>query len=218
MPRKRARPVREGVVGKGAPTRSHLAGDLLHRTPGSASGLGKRARHQPSTAPQADSTPTLHAQLIGLPWRQIPVADEQRDRGHGRFEIRRVKITTVDAGIGFPHARLAIQIVRRRRPINSTTWSSETVYAITSLPWRQARPDLVADAIRGHWRIEALHWIRDVSFGEDLSQIRTGNGPAAMATLRNFAVSRHRLAGDTNIAHACRRTARHPNRALALLT
>jgi hypothetical protein len=39
-----------------------------------------------------------------------------------------------------------------------------------------------------------------------------------MATLRNFAVSRHRLAGDNNIARACRRTARHPNRALALLT
>jgi hypothetical protein len=34
----------------------------------------------------------------------------------------------------------------------------------------------------------------------------------------NFAGGRHRLAGDTNIAHACRRTARHPNRALALLT
>ena len=162
--------------------------------------------------------PKLHAQLVGLPWPQIPVAAEDRDRGHGRVETRRVKITTVGAGIGFPHARLAVQIVRRRRPISSTRWSSETVYAITSLPWRQARADLVADALRGHWRIEALHWIRDVTFGEDLSQIRTDNGPAAMATLRNFAVSRHRLADDHNIAHACRRTARHPNRALALLT
>jgi predicted transposase YbfD/YdcC len=193
-----------------------VTADALHTQRGHADYLHDRGAHYVLIAKA--NQPTLHAQLIGLPWRQIPVADEQRDRGHGRFEIRRVKITTVDAGIGFPHARLAIQIVRRRRPINSTTWSSETVYAITSLPWRQARPDLVADAIRGHWRIEALHWIRDVSFGEDLSQIRTGNGPAAMATLRNFAVSRHRLAGDTNIAHACRRTARHPNRALALLT
>jgi hypothetical protein len=60
--------------------------------------------------------------------------------------------------------------------------------------------------------------IRDVTFGEDLSQTRTGSRPAVMASLRNFAVSRHRLAGDANIAHACRRTARHPHRALALLT
>ena len=77
---------------------------------------------------------------------------------------------------------------------------------------------MVAEAIRGHWRIEALHWIRDVSFHEDLSQIRTGNGPAVMATLRNTAISGHRLDGAANIAQACQRTARHPNRALALLT
>jgi predicted transposase YbfD/YdcC len=77
---------------------------------------------------------------------------------------------------------------------------------------------VIADAVRGHWRIESLHWIRDVSFGEDLSQIRGGNGPANMATLRNFAVSRHRLAAATNIAQTCRHTARHPNPALNPLT
>lgn len=82
----------------------------------------------------------------------------------------------------------------------------------------QARADVVADAIRGHWRIASLHWIRDVTFGEDLCQVRTGNGPAVMASLRNTAVGRHRLDGATKIASACRHTARHPNRALALLT
>ena len=55
-------------------------------------------------------------------------------------------------------------------------------------------------------------------FAEDHSQARTGNGPAVMASLRNFAVSRHRLAGATNIAAACRETARHPSRAANLLT
>jgi predicted transposase YbfD/YdcC len=193
-----------------------LTADALHTQRAHAEYLHDRGGHYLLIA--KPNQPKLHAQLVGLPWPQIPVAAEDRDRGHGRVETRRVKITTVGAGIGFPHARLAVQIVRRRRPISSTRWSSETVYAITSLPWRQARADLVADALRGHWRIEALHWIRDVTFGEDLSQIRTDNGPAAMANLRNFAVSRHRLAGDHNIAHACRRTARHPNRALALLT
>jgi predicted transposase YbfD/YdcC len=193
-----------------------LTADALHTQRGHVEYLHTRGGHYLLIAKA--NQPRLHTQLVGLPWPHIPVAAQQHDRGHGRVETRRVKITSVGAGIGFPHARLAVQIIRRRRPIRSTTWSSETVYAITSLPCHQARPDLITDALRGHWRIEALHWIRDVSFGEDLSQIRTGNGPAVMATLRNFAVSRHRLAGDTNIAHACRRTARHPNRALALLT
>jgi hypothetical protein len=70
----------------------------------------------------------------------------------------------VDAGIGFPHARLAVQLIRRRRSIDSTTWSSETVYAITSLPWHQARPDLIADAL------EAGHHCRAVA-GADLGQV-----------------------------------------------
>ena len=60
--------------------------------------------------------------------------------------------------------------------------------------------------------------IRDVTFAEDLSQIRTGHGPVNMAALRNFALSRHRIAGADNIAAASRRVGRHPNRVLPLLT
>ena len=193
-----------------------ITADALHTQRGHAEYLHARGGHYLLIV--KPNQPRLHAQLFGLPWRQIPVVDERRDRGHGRVETRRLKITAVGSGIGFPHARLAIQVQRRRRPIGSPTWSSETIYAVTDLTWRQARADLIAEAIRGHWQIEALHWIRDVTFGEDLSQIRTGHGPAVMATLRNFAVSRHRQAGTTKIARACRHTSRHPNRALALLT
>jgi hypothetical protein len=189
MPRKRARPVREGVVGKGAPTRSHLAGDLLHRTPGSASGLGKRARHQPSTAPQADSTPTLLRRLRALPWAQIGVAARERGRGHGRVEARTISVVNLDpcpdrGGEFFPHAAQAIKVVRRRRVLGSRKWTTVTVYAITSLTAVQADPVLLARWLRGHWAIEALHWVRDVSFDEDRSQVRTGNGPQIMAALR----------------------------------
>lgn len=193
-----------------------VTADALHTHRGHAEYLHTRGGHYLWIV--KGNQPRLHAQLRELPWAQIPVVDEQRDRGHGRVEIRRVKLTAVGAGIGFPHARIAIQIQRRRRPTGSRAWTSETVYAVTSMNWRQARAGVVADAIRGHWRIEVLHWIRDVTFGEDLSQIRTGNGPAVMATLRNTAVSRHRLNGAMKIASACRHTARHPNRALALLT
>jgi hypothetical protein len=60
--------------------------------------------------------------------------------------------------------------------------------------------------------------VRDVTFSEDLSQIRTGHGPAVMATLRNLAISLHRLTGAANIAAACRHVSRHPSRVLRLLT
>ena len=60
----------------------------------------------------------------------------------------------------------------------SGKWSTETVYAVTSLTAARARPDQLAAALRGHWAIEdRLHWVRDVTYGEDLSQVRTGSGP-----------------------------------------
>jgi hypothetical protein len=62
-----------------------------------------------------------------------------------------------------------------------------------------------------------LHWVRDVSFDEDRSQVRTGHTPRVMATLRNTAISLLRLTGWDNIAEALRHHARDPGRALTCL-
>ena len=73
-------------------------------------------------------------------------------------------MTEVSAGIRFPHARLALQITRRRRSLTGRRWRSETVYAITDLDQSQIRPDEIADILRGHWHIEnRLHWVRDMT-------------------------------------------------------
>jgi len=160
--------------------------------------------------------PHLHAQLAALPWREVPVGDQTRDRGHARAERRTVRVTAVATGLLFPHAAQAVQIIRRRRPLTGKKrWSTETVYAVTSLDATQASPADLADIIRGHWTIEdRLHWVRDVVFDEDRSQVRTRNGPRTMASLRNLAVTVLRLAGVTNIAAALRHHARRPNRPL----
>jgi predicted transposase YbfD/YdcC len=92
-----------------------------------------------------------------------------------------------------------------------------TVYALTSLTHLQASPARLADYVRGHWGIEALHHIRDVTFTEDVSQVRTGNAPRVMASLRNLMVAILRLRGQTNIAAALRHNARDATRPLALL-
>jgi hypothetical protein len=60
--------------------------------------------------------------------------------------------------------------------------------AITSLSFELARPARLADLLRGHWAIEALHHIRDVTFAEDDSQVRTGAAPNVMAVLRNLVI------------------------------
>jgi predicted transposase YbfD/YdcC len=165
-----------------------------------------------------NNQPTLYAQLKNLPWRQVPAAFDARNKGHGRAEWRTLKVTAVTAGIAFPHAAQAIQIRRRRKPLSGTSkWSTETSYAVTSLAAHQAAPAQLAEWIRGHWAIEALHHIRDVTFGEDASQIRTGNGPHVMAALRNLATGILKPSGHPSIAAACRYHARDATRVLATL-
>jgi predicted transposase YbfD/YdcC len=160
--------------------------------------------------------PTLHHQLATLPWRLVPIADHTRDRGHHRVEIRRLQVTTI-AGLDFPHATQAIRITRRVRALTSHKWRTVTVYAVTNLSATQASPARLADWIRGHWGIEALHHIRDVTFAEDASQVRTGNAPRAMASLRNLAIGILHARGHRNIAAALRRHARDANQVLPLL-
>jgi hypothetical protein len=118
---------------------------------------------------------------------------------------------------GFPHASQALRITRRVRPLHYLRWRTMTVCAVTSLTAAHASPARLADYVRGHWGIETLHHIRDVTFAEDASQTRTDNAPRAMASLRNLAIGILRAHGDRNIAAALRRNARDPTRVLPLL-
>jgi predicted transposase YbfD/YdcC len=164
-----------------------------------------------------DNQPSLRAQLMNLPWRGIPTGCTQRGRGHGRDEHRTLKVTSVARGLCFPHAAQAIQVTRRRRHFGKKKWSTETVYAITSLTACQATPAQLATWIRGHWTIETIHHIRDVTYAEDASQTRTGSGPQTMAALRNLAIAILKTTGHTSIAAACRHHARDATRTLATL-
>ena len=161
--------------------------------------------------------PTLLDRCARLPWHRIPVLDRTRDRGHGRVELRTLKAVTVHH-FGFPHTAQVIQVTRKVRDLGTRRWRTVVVYAVTSLTFAQAGPARLADLIRGHWAIEnGLHWVRDVTFAEDASQLRTGTGPQVMACLRNLAIGVLSRAGPVNLAAALRRHARDPARPLATL-
>jgi hypothetical protein len=162
------------------------------------------------------NTKKLRQQLTSLPWNQIPLQDRTRRTGYGRHEIRRLKVCTVN-NLLFPGARQAVQIVRRRVDRKTGKISLKTIYAGTDLTAEQAGPAQLARLVRGHWTVEALHHVRDVTFTEDASQVRTGNTPRVMATCRSLAIGALRLAGIRNIASGLRRTARGHTRPLTLL-
>jgi len=199
-----------------------ITADAMHAQTAHAEYLHARGAHLLVTV--KGNQPSLRNRLKGLPWTQVPIGHTNTGRAHGRIEKRTLKAVTVPAGLGFPHAAQAIQVIRKTRPIKQATgtrarWRTETVYAICTLPAEAARPTELATWIRGHWSIEnRLHWVRDVTLGEDLHQARTGNGPRVMATFRNLVISLLRLTGHTSIARALRHHARHPEQAITLLT
>ena len=159
--------------------------------------------------------PTLHAACKKLPWAKVP-AHRVTSTGHGRRATRTIKVVTAPAWVTFAGANQIAQI--RRTVTKAGKRSVEVVYVITSADHLAAPPATLAAWVQGHWGIEnRLHWVRDVSFDEDRSQVRTGNAPRVMATLRNTAISLLRLTGWENIAAGLRHHARTPNSPIKLL-
>lgn len=141
---------------------------------------------------------------------------EQRGRHGDRAESRVLRSSALlNDYLDWPHVA---QVCRIERTITRKgVTRCETAYAITSPRSDQANAKQLAALWRGHWGIEnRLHWVRDVTFDEDRSPIRTGHAPQIVAALRNTAIGMVRRAGHTNIAAALRTYAARPREVLAL--
>ena len=153
-----------------------------------------------------------------------PIAGEQRtaadtlDLGHGRIEPRPLQTSTVLVGYSHgPGLAQVFQVERQSMTKKTGEVRAEVVTGVTSLPPERADAGRLLALVRGHWRIEnQSHWVRDVTFDEDRSQVRCGNIPQVMAAFRNTVIGLLRWAGYPNIAAACRRFAAQPTLALEL--
>lgn len=118
----------------------------------------------------------------------------------------------------WPHLAQVCRIRRRRVTVRTGEVADEISYAITSLSPRQADAARLLTLLRDHWSIEnKLHHVRDVTFDEDRSAVRTGSAPQVCAACRNLAIALLRRAGETNIAAACRTYAGRPHTAIVLV-
>jgi predicted transposase YbfD/YdcC len=158
--------------------------------------------------------PTLHKNLKELPWKDVP-SYTATTTGRGRRVTRTIKVVDVPEWIQFPGAAQVAQL--RRTVTEKGTKTVEVVYLITSANNDDAPPQRLASWVQGHWTIEnRLHYVRDVTYQEDGSQVRTGQAPRVMTSCRNAAISLLRIDGWENIAAGCRHHARHPDHALKL--
>lgn len=144
---------------------------------------------------------------------------ESVDAGHGRIERRQLVASTALADyLNWPGLQQVFRLARTITIKKTGKQRHEVVYGMTSLASAEADAARLLRLVRRHWSIEnQSHWVRDVTFDEDRSQVRRGAIPQVMAVLRNVAIGLMRLSGQKNIAAATRRFAAQPWAAVALL-
>jgi predicted transposase YbfD/YdcC len=176
------------------------------------------------------NTSALWEELDALDWAKVPVQHAAEEKGHGRRERRTIQVMNAPEHVTrrFPHARqvalIERYVTRTVRARKGKRWvrkqgkSAVAVFIITSLDAREAAPEHIAGYVRGHWTIEnKVHYVRDVTFREDSSRVRTGPRPRIIATLRNLAIGLIRQAGYTKIAATIRRIKHDPALLIAIL-
>jgi predicted transposase YbfD/YdcC len=149
--------------------------------------------------------PTLRAEIERY-FADAPAAGLETtvdvDKGHGRIEQRAVTVAhEVDwldsdrrfpGEIRLPDVTTIIRVASRAELKDRGRF--ETRYYVSSAALSAAR---AAQAVRSHWAIEnSLHWVLDVTFGDDLSRLRTGHGAKNMAVVRHFAINLVRTVTD----------------------
>lgn len=114
---------------------------------------------------------------------------EDNDKGHGRIETRRCYVSDQ---ISWLEERSkwcdlkTILMIESQITKNNKTMIEQRCF-ISSLP---ANAEQLAEAVRSHWAIEnSLHWVLDVTLGEDNSRVRKKNGAQNMAIIRHITLN-----------------------------
>ena len=156
------------------------------------------------------------------PRQQALLAAEQQQastttKGHGRLEKRTLRTTTVlNDYLDWPSVGQVFWLERACTKQGRTT--REEVQGITSLTREQADAGQLLAILRGHWGIEnGLHYVRDVTLGEDASRVRKGSAPTILAGLRNAALVLLQRLELGSVAEAIRACVFRPKRAIRLV-
>ncbi|GAC1435559.1 MAG: ISAs1 family transposase [Ktedonobacteraceae bacterium] len=179
------------------------------------------SQHADSVLTVKEKQPSLYANLVTYfsDSHAHCTHAETWDRHRGRVQHRSIRVSTeMNAYLSQAWPHLA-QVAELTRTVTKKGQKShEVVYLITSLSPTRASPGRLLDLIRGHWSSEnSSHYVRDVTFAEDRSQIRTDNAPQIMAAFRNLVVTLIHRTGSSQIAATRRSFSAHPSKAFALV-
>ena len=218
--------------GEGEGRAGHRDG-RCHAHPGTARQGDEQPRRGLDAHPQGQPARPVRRRRRPHPWDNEPILHGASETGHGRHEVRLIRVTShIPAQITdkLPGTAQMMLIERYRHDLPrggaptactggdpgdhdplacaaacGAKLSCETVLAVTALTPAQAGPAFLLARNRDHWAIEnGLHHRRDTTLGEDASRLRAGNSPRLFAAVANVVVSVLNRAGYANHAAARR--------------
>ncbi len=135
----------------------------------------------------------------------------------GRIERRELWVLPVyDDFLAWPGARLMLRLPRTVIHKATGELHREVAYALSSLDLASLNADKLLTLWRQHWHIEnCVHYVCDVTLGEDHCRVRSGAGPRVLSAVRRTILTTLRSQGVANVAEALRAFAQFPYRALA---
>ena len=121
-------------------------------------------------------------------------------RGHGRIVRRFTRVAPATEAPKFPYAAQVVVVCRKIADLNDYMVSTETSFYMTSLTSAEADAVRIAKIVLDHWEIEnGLHWVRDVTWDEDRSQVRTSSALRSLAPFSNLVIAVFRHAGENKV-------------------
>jgi predicted transposase YbfD/YdcC len=159
-----------------------------------------------------ENQPKLFAAADAMCWEAVAVDAWTVDRGHGRIDVRTIKVLPPSALVSklFPHVTHVFLVERYSYGTDGNLLGAVAVLGITSLPPHLADPADLLAYLRGHWSVEMHHYVRDVVFGEDASPVSRAH--QARAAIRNTVIGILHLHQVPNIAAQLRACHRDPYR------
>ena len=137
------------------------------------------------------------------------------DKGHGRLEERTGRVLSLDPGVLDQRwdptgMKTVIVMDRRTEDLNTGKTSDERSYYVSNQPAATHEQDLF-DAVRGHWRVESMNWIRDVTFNEDQVRTKDPNTGQILSSLRTMALTLLQSLHPKNVKATLEELADTPN-------
>src|SRR5581483_5373539 len=144
---------------------------------------------------------------------------KETNKGHGRLEVREIWTSTqINDWFAKEWAGIAQVFLIRRTVKGKGEERVELVYGITNVPRKKADAKRLLQVNRKHWYIEnRLHYRRDVTLGEDASQVRSHGAPEVVAALNGGLLALLDFMGVKNVAKQMRHFCAQPQEAIQLL-